>query len=166
MSPSWQSECNGLMTLSSPIQLPCPEIHVASWESKSVCWHMYESKIIYQHVYITCLCSMWAVYVVCNNWLQSRFHCLYSSVIVLLQHQEKRGDIVASLKLLIEGVKVLNAPSLPRCGLSLLQRLENNINNYLLIITHLQLSVRSSQSCKLHSICWSKEVYISNESTF
>ncbi|XP_042354144.1 thrombopoietin isoform X3 [Plectropomus leopardus] len=55
-------------------------------------------------------------------------------------HQEKRGDIVASLRLLIEGVKVVRAPGQPACATSLLQRLENNINNYLLILTHLQLS--------------------------
>lgn len=84
------SDCNGSTTLSTPVQLPCTELHVASWENKS--------------------------------------------------HQEKRGDIVASLRLLIEGVKVMRAPSQPGCGTSLLQRLENNINNHLLIITHLQLS--------------------------
>uniref|UniRef100_A0A3Q3LWK0 Thrombopoietin n=1 Tax=Mastacembelus armatus TaxID=205130 RepID=A0A3Q3LWK0_9TELE len=55
-------------------------------------------------------------------------------------HQEKRGDIVASLGLLTEGVKVLKGLSQPRCGSLLLQRLENNINNYLLILTHIQLS--------------------------
>ncbi|XP_026230937.1 thrombopoietin [Anabas testudineus] len=94
------SECSGLMTLSSPIQLPCPELHIASWESKS--------------------------------------------------HQEQRGDIVASLKLLIEGVKVLKVLNLPTCGSSLLQRLEHNISNYMLIVTHLQLSgpvVSPSLSC-------------------
>ncbi|XP_037644146.1 thrombopoietin isoform X1 [Sebastes umbrosus] len=90
MCPPLQSDCNGSTTLSTPVQLPCTELHVASWENKS--------------------------------------------------HQEKRGDIVASLRLLIEGVKVMRAPSQPGCGTSLLQRLENNINNHLLIITHLQLS--------------------------
>ncbi|XP_031150150.1 thrombopoietin isoform X1 [Sander lucioperca] len=84
------SNCNGSTTLSTPVQLPCIELHVASWENKS--------------------------------------------------HQEKRGDIVASLSLLIEGVKVVKSPSQPECAASLLQRLENNINNYLLILTHLQLS--------------------------
>lgn len=78
------------MTLSTPVQLPCTELHVASWENKS--------------------------------------------------HQEKRGDIVASLRLLIEGVKVVRTPSQPGCEASLLQRLENNIDNYLLILTELQLS--------------------------
>lgn len=62
MSPSWQRECNGSMALSSPIQLPCPELHVTSWESKSVRWSMYESKIIYHHVFITLSLYMWAVY--------------------------------------------------------------------------------------------------------
>ncbi|GLD51095.1 solute carrier family 12 member 9-like isoform X1, partial [Lates japonicus] len=82
--------CDSVMTLSTPVQLPCTELHVASWENKS--------------------------------------------------HQERRGDIVASLRLLIEGVKVVKALSQPGCGTLLLQRLENNINNYLLILTDLQLS--------------------------
>ncbi|XP_071348642.1 thrombopoietin isoform X2 [Trachinotus anak] len=92
--------CNGGMTFSTPIQLPCTELHIASWENKS--------------------------------------------------HQEKRGDIAASLRLLIEGVKVVRALSHPGCVALLLQRLENNINNYLLILTHLQLSgpvVSPSLSC-------------------
>ncbi|XP_044224705.1 thrombopoietin isoform X1 [Thunnus albacares] len=83
-------DCNGSMTLSTPVQLPCTELHVASWENKS--------------------------------------------------HQEKRGDIGASLRLLVEGVKVVRALSQAGCGAVLLQRLEHNINNYLLILTHLQLS--------------------------
>lgn len=70
---------------------------------------------------------------------------------VLLQHQEKRGDIGASLRLLIEGVKVVRALSHAGCGASLLQRLEHNINNYLLILTHLQLSVRRHHCDKLHA---------------
>lgn len=81
---------------------------------------------------------------ICEQFTLKFPHCLYSFAIVLTQHQEKRGDIVASLKLLVEGVKVLIAQSLPGCGSSLLQRLENNINNYLLIVTHLQLSVGNS----------------------
>lgn len=84
------SDCNGSTTLSTPVQLSCTELHVASWENKS--------------------------------------------------HQEKRGDIVASLRLLTESVKAVRAPSQPGCAASLLQRLENNMNNYLLILTHLQLS--------------------------
>ncbi|XP_034090314.1 thrombopoietin isoform X1 [Gymnodraco acuticeps] len=84
------SECYGSTTLSTPVQLPCTELHVASWENRS--------------------------------------------------DQEKRGDIIASLKLLVESVKVFKAQSQPGCAASLLQRLENNINNYLLILTQLQLS--------------------------
>lgn len=70
---------------------------------------------------------------------------------VLPQHQEKRGDIAASLRLLIESVKVVRAQSQPGCAASLMQRLENNINNYLLIVVRLQLSVRSCHSDKLHA---------------
>uniref|UniRef100_A0A8D2ZD10 Thrombopoietin n=1 Tax=Scophthalmus maximus TaxID=52904 RepID=A0A8D2ZD10_SCOMX len=95
-----RSDCNGVVTLSTPVQLPCTELHVASWENKS--------------------------------------------------YQERRGDIVASLRLLIEGVKIMRALSQPECGASLLQRLENNINNYLIILTNLQLSgpvVGPSLSC-------------------
>ncbi|XP_068558089.1 thrombopoietin isoform X3 [Cebidichthys violaceus] len=92
------SDCNGSTNLSTPVQLPCTELHMASWGNKS--------------------------------------------------HQEKRGDIVASLRLLLEGVKVLKAPGQPGCAALLLQRLKNNINNYLLILTHLQLSVRSGHGDK------------------
>ncbi|XP_067385068.1 thrombopoietin isoform X1 [Channa argus] len=95
------TDCNGSMTLSSPIQLPCTELHVESWENKS--------------------------------------------------HQEKRGEIVASLKLLTEGVKALKGLSLPRCASLVLQRLEINVNNYRLILTNLRLSqgpvVSPSLSC-------------------
>ncbi|XP_078144051.1 thrombopoietin isoform X1 [Centroberyx gerrardi] len=83
-------DCDGLTTLSLPVQLPCIKVHKASWENKS--------------------------------------------------HQEKRGDIVASLGLLIEGVKVARALSQPGCVSSLLQRLEHSISNYLHILTHLELS--------------------------
>ncbi|XP_034558234.1 thrombopoietin [Notolabrus celidotus] len=54
-------------------------------------------------------------------------------------HQEKRGDIVASLRLLVEDVELARALSQPGCAASLLQRLKNNINNYLLILRNLQL---------------------------
>ncbi|XP_049888620.1 thrombopoietin isoform X3 [Epinephelus moara] len=95
------SDCNSSATLPTPVQLPCTELHVASWGNKS--------------------------------------------------HQEKRGDIVASLRLLIEGVKVVRAPGQAGCATLLLQRLENNINNYLLILTNLQLSqgpvVSPAMSC-------------------
>uniref|UniRef100_A0A3B4YRI0 Thrombopoietin n=1 Tax=Seriola lalandi dorsalis TaxID=1841481 RepID=A0A3B4YRI0_SERLL len=54
--------------------------------------------------------------------------------------------------LLIEGVKAVRALNHPGCVASLLQKLENNINNYLLILTHLQLSVRSCHGYKLHLV--------------
>ncbi|KAM7400632.1 hypothetical protein PAMA_005024 [Pampus argenteus] len=101
MQKALKNDCNGSMTFSTPVQLPCAELHVASWEIKS--------------------------------------------------HQEKRGDIRASLRLLIEGVKVVRALSQAGCGAMLLQRLEHNINNYLLILTHLQLSVRSYHCDKLYA---------------
>lgn len=59
----------------------------------------------------------------------------------MLQHQEKKGDIVASLRLLIESVKAVRVPEQLRCSAPPLLRLEHNINNYLLIISHLPLSV-------------------------
>lgn len=61
---------------------------------------------------------------------------------VSLQPQEKRGDIVSSLTLLVESVKAVRASGQPGCAASSLLRLENNMNNYLLILTHLQLNVR------------------------
>ncbi|XP_042075068.1 thrombopoietin isoform X2 [Haplochromis burtoni] len=85
---------------SALVQLPCTELHAASWEHKS--------------------------------------------------EREKRGEIVASLRLLVEGVKSERSLRPAGCGALLLQRLENNINNYLLILTRLQLSgavVTPSLSC-------------------
>lgn len=70
---------------------------------------------------------------------------------VLPQLQEKRGDIVASLRLLFESLKVVRVSDQSGCTDSLLLRLESNIYNYLLILTHLQLSVRSSHSDKLNA---------------
>uniref|UniRef100_A0A3B4YRH3 Thrombopoietin n=1 Tax=Seriola lalandi dorsalis TaxID=1841481 RepID=A0A3B4YRH3_SERLL len=138
------SDCNGVMTLSTPVQLPCTELHVASWENKSVCWHMYESKILYYSHSGFITSSLPCFFY--------RFFCLSFSVCVLLQNQEKRGDIAASFRLLIEGVKAVRALNHPGCVASLLQKLENNINNYLLILTHLQLSVRSCHGYKLHLV--------------
>uniref|UniRef100_A0A3Q2WDP1 Thrombopoietin n=1 Tax=Haplochromis burtoni TaxID=8153 RepID=A0A3Q2WDP1_HAPBU len=100
VSPPLQSNCNGSATLSTQVQLPCTELHAASWEHKS--------------------------------------------------EREKRGEIVASLRLLVEGVKSERSLRPAGCGALLLQRLENNINNYLLILTRLQLSgavVTPSLSC-------------------
>ncbi|KAM4605142.1 thrombopoietin isoform 2-T2 [Polymixia lowei] len=54
--------------------------------------------------------------------------------------QEKRGDIVASFGVLSNGVKAVRALSQPGCSSSLLQRLEHSINNYLHILTHLELN--------------------------
>uniref|UniRef100_A0A3Q2XHW9 Thrombopoietin n=1 Tax=Hippocampus comes TaxID=109280 RepID=A0A3Q2XHW9_HIPCM len=81
--------------LPTPVQLPCTELHVASWERKS--------------------------------------------------HHERRQDISASLRHLFESVKVARPIGQAECGSVLLLRLERNINSYLLILTHLQLSVRGCQ---------------------
>ncbi|CAJ1072271.1 thrombopoietin [Xyrichtys novacula] len=103
------SSCHSSASLSTPVRLPCVELHVASWENKS--------------------------------------------------HQEKRGDIVASFELLIEGLEFARARSQPGCATSLLQRLENNINNYLLILRNLHLNgsvVSPALSCvprSTHSLC-------------
>ncbi|KAM3603830.1 uncharacterized protein V6R79_002761 [Siganus canaliculatus] len=86
----FQGNCTSSMTSSTPVQLPCTELHVPSWKNKS--------------------------------------------------HQERRGDIVASLRLLTEGVGIMKTSNQTECAASLLQRLEDNINNYLLILTQLQLN--------------------------
>ncbi|KAJ0011613.1 hypothetical protein NQD34_012588 [Periophthalmus magnuspinnatus] len=54
--------------------------------------------------------------------------------------QEKRGDLVASLRLLIEGVKSASALNQTACATSVLRKLQHNVNNYLLILAHLDLS--------------------------
>ncbi|XP_062337430.1 thrombopoietin isoform X3 [Osmerus eperlanus] len=64
-------------------------------------------------------------------------------------HQEKQGDIMASLGALAEGVRSVRLVRiLPGCASSLLERLEHSINNYLHILTHLE----SSQSMK--TVLW------------
>ncbi|XP_057713690.1 thrombopoietin isoform X3 [Corythoichthys intestinalis] len=60
-------------------------------------------------------------------------------------HHERRQDISASLKPLLESIKVARSLDQAECGSVLLQKLEHNINSYLLILTHLQLSVRGRQ---------------------
>ncbi|XP_037132029.1 thrombopoietin isoform X2 [Syngnathus acus] len=57
-------------------------------------------------------------------------------------HHERRQDIIVSLRHLLESVKVARPLGQAECASLLLQRLEHNINSYLLILTHLQLSVR------------------------
>ncbi|XP_020566756.1 uncharacterized protein LOC110016899 isoform X4 [Oryzias latipes] len=84
------SVCADLMTLSSPVLLPCTGLHAATWGEKS--------------------------------------------------ELEKREDIVVSLKLLSENIRTIRNSTQSECGTLLLQRLENNIRNYLLIITNLQLN--------------------------
>uniref|UniRef100_A0A674NLK6 Thrombopoietin n=1 Tax=Takifugu rubripes TaxID=31033 RepID=A0A674NLK6_TAKRU len=91
--------CNGSMMLSTPVQLPCVELHLTSWQNQTV------------------------------------------------RHQEKRGDILASLRLLSESVKAARASDQPPCSASVLLRLENNINNYQLIVTNLHLTLNSSSCC-------------------
>uniref|UniRef100_A0A8C6TFA2 Thrombopoietin n=1 Tax=Neogobius melanostomus TaxID=47308 RepID=A0A8C6TFA2_9GOBI len=54
--------------------------------------------------------------------------------------QQKRGDLVASLRILNEGVESVSALSQTPCATSVLQKLLQNIGNYLLILTHLHLS--------------------------
>lgn len=54
--------------------------------------------------------------------------------------QQKRGDLVASLRMLKGGVEAASALSQSRCATSVLRTLLQNINNYLLILTHLHLS--------------------------
>lgn len=54
--------------------------------------------------------------------------------------QQKRGDLVASLRTLKEGVEAVSALSQSQCATSVLRSLLRNINNYLLILTHLHLS--------------------------
>ncbi|XP_057713689.1 thrombopoietin isoform X2 [Corythoichthys intestinalis] len=84
------NNCNSSAILPAPVQIPCTELHVASWERKS--------------------------------------------------HHERRQDISASLKPLLESIKVARSLDQAECGSVLLQKLEHNINSYLLILTHLQLS--------------------------
>ncbi|XP_077471660.1 thrombopoietin [Stigmatopora argus] len=84
------NNCNSSAILPTPVQIPCTELHIATWERKS--------------------------------------------------HHERRQDISMSLRGLFESVKVARPLGQEECVSVLLQRLEHNINGYLLILTHLQLS--------------------------
>ncbi|KAM9428687.1 uncharacterized protein ACWYII_019627 isoform 2-T3 [Salvelinus alpinus] len=53
--------------------------------------------------------------------------------------QEKKGDIAASLRVLSRSVRVVKTLSQPGCAATLLERLEHTVNNYLHIITHLDI---------------------------
>ncbi|CAL8366802.1 unnamed protein product [Boreogadus saida] len=55
-------------------------------------------------------------------------------------HQEKRGDIIASLGLLGEDVRAAVALTAPGCVSALLQSLEHSLTNYQHILAHLELS--------------------------
>ena len=95
MSSPWQKDCNGSMTLSTPVQLPCTELHVASWENKSVCWRMYESKILNHSRFLTCLMLILLVYYVCDFFKKQIYlplflFFLYVSVCVTIAPGEER----------------------------------------------------------------------------
>uniref|UniRef100_A0A3B4AJ68 Thrombopoietin n=1 Tax=Periophthalmus magnuspinnatus TaxID=409849 RepID=A0A3B4AJ68_9GOBI len=76
--------------------------------------------------------------------------------------QEKRGDLVASLRLLIEGVKSASALNQTACATSVLRKLQHNVNNYLLILAHLDLSVSRFYGNRVRTgarhLCGSKHV--------
>lgn len=117
------------MTIPAPVRLPCNELHVTSWQNKTVRLSAVAPKLE--------LRCFWPEELICMS-----------------QHQEKRGDIVASLRLLIESVKAVRVSEQPRCSAPLLLRLENNINNYLLIVSHLQLSVSRTGTKKTWTFFW------------
>ncbi|KAI1883079.1 hypothetical protein AGOR_G00241550 [Albula goreensis] len=54
--------------------------------------------------------------------------------------QEKRGDILAALQTLVQGVRENRPLVLAECQLSLLERLDRSVTNYLHIVTHMELS--------------------------
>ncbi|KAM9428690.1 uncharacterized protein ACWYII_019627 isoform 4-T5 [Salvelinus alpinus] len=62
--------------------------------------------------------------------------------------QEKKGDIAASLRVLSRSVRVVKTLSQPGCAATLLERLEHTVNNYLHIITH--LDIRVHRRCNRH----------------
>lgn len=66
--------------------------------------------------------------------------------------------MVASLRLLVESVKAVRVPEQPRCSASLLLRLENNINNYLLIVSHLQLSVSRTKDKEKYGLSFELQI--------
>lgn len=79
MSPPLQSNCNGSATLSTQVQLPCTELHAASWEHKSVMlahiWiHPPPQQIWVKHLVALCTTahSLWCnfpVFTGCFVWI-------------------------------------------------------------------------------------------------
>lgn len=79
VSPPLQSNCNGSATLSTQVQLPCTELHAASWEHKSVMlahiWiHPPPQQIWVKHLVALCTTahSLWCnfpVFTVCFVWI-------------------------------------------------------------------------------------------------
>uniref|UniRef100_A0A674CWN3 Thrombopoietin n=1 Tax=Salmo trutta TaxID=8032 RepID=A0A674CWN3_SALTR len=66
--------------------------------------------------------------------------------------QEKKGDIAASLRALSRSVRVVKTLSQPGCAATLLERLEHTVNNYLHIITHLDVRVRDNNKYTHYSL--------------
>ncbi|XP_061098732.1 thrombopoietin [Conger conger] len=60
--------------------------------------------------------------------------------------QEKRGDIVAALRTLSQGVKEVRLSPLSECQAPLLEKLERSVTNYLHIVTHLELTGEGNRS--------------------
>ncbi|KAG7470990.1 hypothetical protein MATL_G00119780 [Megalops atlanticus] len=54
--------------------------------------------------------------------------------------QEKKGQIQMTLKTLGEGLQRARAQAPPGCQVSLLERIEHSVTNYLHIVTHLEIS--------------------------
>lgn len=126
-----------LTPLSSPHLLSFPALSF-TWQLGKINQYVITCR---KHVFFSCLLPPWVVYLKWDILLHA------SSLFFLgkLQEQERKADIVASLTLLHEGVKTLRITTPAGCRTLLLQRLDKNIENYLLILTHLQLSVRSRQ---------------------
>lgn len=87
--------------------------------------------------------------------LRSRVHALWDTRVCAFQVHERRAEILLSLGTLAQDVQTARTLSQPGCGLTLLERLERTINNYLHVVKLLHGEVRMISSTLCCGACGS-----------
>lgn len=82
-------------------------------------------------------------------------HTLFETPVCVFQVHEQRAEILLSLGTLAQDVRSARTLSQPGCGLTLLERLEHSINNYLHVVRLLHIEVRTTSSI----LCCSSDRY-------
>lgn len=128
-----QKDCSAVDALPFSIQLPCVGIHKQTWERKSVSRSM---QLPLPHTPSNTAST---------HSRCSRAHTLWDTCMCVFQVHEWRAEILLSLGTLAQDVQSARTLSQPGCRLTLLERLEHNINNYLLVVKLLHIEVRIHQ---------------------